>query len=913
MEAVHLHLAFEEAAKYFVRRQAVSQNNDSNIGSSQSSSKNSNSASSLLSTLVPVLLVAAVWLGIFLVIRPRAAWKYAPRTRSKTLQKGDYSPELSSGLFSWISELWKIPDTFVLQHQSIDAYLFLRFMKIEVVTCLVGCLITMPVLFPVNATGGAGQHQLDILSMSNVENSWRFFAHAGCAWIFFGFVMFMIARESIFYINLRQAYLLSPLYSRKLSSRTVLFTSVPDDYLDEKRLRDMLGGAVRHIWFPTDTKELDDLVGERDKVAFKLEGAETKLIKTAWKNKSKLDKAAAKKGEAAPASAVAESGDAEATTTGSIAARWVSPKDRPTHRLKFLIGKKVDTISWSREELERQIPKIQEEQQKHRDAAEGVSKVRAVFVEFDSLREAQAAYQSLTHHRVMMMAPRYTGIHPLDVIWSNLHIKGYERFIRYSATLAVVVALIIFWSIPVAFVGAISNLNYLTNINAFKWLRFINHIPSVILGVVTGLLPVVLLSLLMSLLPPFLRWMARLGGAPTYSDAEYTLQNYYFAFQVVQVFLVATLGSAASSVVTQIINDPTIVTSLLSTSLPKASNFYLSYIVLQGLGVFASMLVGLAGLIVTPILVKILGSTPRKIFLRWNRLAGVGWGQVFPIMTNFLVIAICYSCIAPLVLIFAAIGIFFFYFAYRYNFLYVYNTGVDTRGAVYPRALQHLFVGLYIAEICLLGLFATRLNSKGAIGPFVLMILLLIFTALFHVGLNSALEPLIKFLPKSLEAEERLSLLQVEEGQTTVPRDGEAEKADVEAHNGVKNGAAVVDGPAPHKKPNMITKFLKPHIYNDYHTMRRLVPDMIPEDDEFDEGMVRDAYLPPSVWSDVPILVIPKDPLGISAQEIQQTPRVIPITDEAATLNEQGKIIVDDEKMGEIYFSDKTNMFADKY
>jgi hypothetical protein len=91
-------------------------------------------------------------------------------------------------------------------------------------------------------------------------------------------------------------------------------------------------------------------------------------------------------------------------------------------------------------------------------------------------------------------------------------------------------------------------------------------------------------------------------------------------------------------VVSKIIEDPGTITSLLSTSLPKASNFYLSYIVLQGLGVFASMLVGLAGLVVTPLLVWLLGSTPRKIFLRWNRMAGVGWGQVFPIMTNFLVI-----------------------------------------------------------------------------------------------------------------------------------------------------------------------------------------------------------------------------------------------------------------------------------
>jgi hypothetical protein len=141
--------------------------------------------------------------------------------------------------------------------------------------------------------------------------------------------------------------------------------------------------------------------------------------------------------------------------------------------------------------------------------------------------------------------------------------------------------------------------------------------------------------------------MAKLGGSPTYSDAEYAVQNYYFAFQIIQVFLVATLGSAASSAAADIVKDPTSVTSILSTRIPLASNFYLSYFILQGLGVVSGLLVGIAGLFITPILVKILGSTPRKIFLKWNQLAGVGWGQVFPIMTNLFVIGkssyVCFS------------------------------------------------------------------------------------------------------------------------------------------------------------------------------------------------------------------------------------------------------------------------------
>lgn len=82
--------------------------------------------------------------------------------------------------------MWAIPDSYVLTHQSLDSYLFLRFLRLMVVTCLVGCCITWPILFPINATGGAGQMQLNVITMSNVESPWRFFGHAICAWIYFG-------------------------------------------------------------------------------------------------------------------------------------------------------------------------------------------------------------------------------------------------------------------------------------------------------------------------------------------------------------------------------------------------------------------------------------------------------------------------------------------------------------------------------------------------------------------------------------------------------------------------------------------------------------------------------------------------------------------------------------------------------
>lgn len=379
---------------------------------------------------------------------------------------------------------------------------------------LVGIIITWPILFAVNATGPGGQKQLDILSMANATTGsnpisyFRWFAHAGCAWLLFGFLMCMITRESIYYINLRQAYLVSPLYANRVSSKTVLFTSVPDTYLDEALLREMLGPGVVRVWIPRDTKELEEGVKERDKIAMKLEAAETKLIKTA--NAARLK--SLKKG--------GDGGAAHAGEEGSVASRWITPKQRPTHKLKPLIGKKVDTIDWCRDELARRIPEVDEFQASH--LAGKTKPVHSVFVQFTSLREAQSAYQSLTHHQALHMSERFTGVAPEEIIWKNLDIGWLSRVIRQFVVIGIVTTLVIFWTIPVALIGAISNITTLSN--TYSWLAWINKIPSPILGVVSGLIPTILLAVLMALLPIILRLLAKFAGAATLAEVEYRVQ-----------------------------------------------------------------------------------------------------------------------------------------------------------------------------------------------------------------------------------------------------------------------------------------------------------------------------------------------------------------------------------------------------
>ncbi|KAI5286542.1 hypothetical protein KEM54_006694, partial [Ascosphaera aggregata] len=334
------------------------------------------------------------------------------------------------------------------------------------------------------------------------------------------------------------------------------------------------------------------------------------------------------------------------------------------------------------------------------------------------------------------------------VIWGSLKFPWFTRLVRKFAIQGAIAALIIFWSIPSALVGTIANIDYLTNLLPF--LDWMENLPGIIMAVISGVLPAAGLAILMSFVPTLIRFLSRQSGVPSVARAELFMQNANFCFQVVQVFLVTTLTSAASAVVSQIINDPLSIKNLLAQNLPKASNFYISYFLLQGLVLSTGAMVQPMGYVVYKLTRAFFDSTPRKIYQRWSSLTHLSWGTVFPTFTNMAVIAITYSCIAPLILGFAYFGLFLVYHAYRYNLLFVYDCDIDTKGLVYPRALQQLLTDIYLAEVCLIGLFAI----EGAVGPLVMMALSLVVISLGHIALNEALGPLLEGLPKSLNEEE---------------------------------------------------------------------------------------------------------------------------------------------------------------
>lgn len=98
------------------------------------------------------------------------------------------------------------------------------------------------------------------------------------------------------------------------------------------------------------------------------------------------------------------------------------------------------------------------------------------------------------------------------------------------------------------------------------------------------------------------------------------------------------------------------------------------------------------------------------------------------------------------------------------------------------------------------------------------------------------------------------------------------------------------------EKPNFILKFLHPEIFADYHILRDMIPPEVRDMDVragYDEGVLRDAYSPPSMRMRSPRLWLPRDGLGISSQEVAHCGKVVEVTDDGAWLDERGQTRVE--------------------
>jgi calcium permeable stress-gated cation channel len=631
----------------------------------------------------------------------------------------------------------------------------------------------------------------------------------------------------------------------------VLFLSAPSEALRDENLHRFFGEKAVRSWVVLNLNHLEKTVDKRNSDVDNLEALELKLLKNANKDQRNGDSSNGQPGE----------------------------RHRPTHKTKYLIGDDVDSISRARKDLKVVISDV--DRIRETDSSDHHKHTGAIFVEYKDQRSAHEAFQLVRDASLLSLQPRFIGVLPKEVNWQNLNLDPSLRITYSYIATALAVAIIIFWSIPVGIIGTISNINYLTD--KWKFLRFINDLPAPILGVLTGLVPPFLLSTVVSYVPYFFKYVANLSGQPTTFETSRKAQQWYFVFQVVQVFLVTSLSSGAAAVATKIANQPTTIPTLLAKNLPKASNFYLTYFILQGLGTSSKQILNYSDLFSFLFYDKVMSKTPRQKFNTYTQMKGISFFNVYPKFTNLAVIAIAYSCIAPLVLGFAGVGVFLLYLSYRYNLLYVIQVKTETRGASYSRSLQNLMTGVYLAELCLIGLFGV----KKAPGPSALATALLVLTALYHFTTNRYLSPLEKYMPLNTltDEDEEMPLLSGDE-DVDASRRTQIERSRVHQLGSGKIPAVLLDP---------LAVLLEPRIFASQEALRPWLRDPEGESEDtmtYTEEQIKNAYRNPASTSKTPKIWLPRDRKGLSKTEVDANEKDgLPSTDEGAELGSSNEII----------------------
>ncbi|GAA5981751.1 hypothetical protein JCM10908_004590 [Rhodotorula pacifica] len=847
------------------------------------------STQTFLTALVTGCVVAGAELGVFILLKNRFRQIYNPRSYRVPPHK-QVEP-LPHSFLGWIPHIIRTPARTILQRNGLDAYIFVRFLFLMLEIFFPFWVVTWIILLPVDAAGSRGTNTgLTRFTFGNVGESEqpRYAAHLILCWLLTFWVFYLLKREYARYIVLRQDFLMSKEHTHQAQSKTVLVTGVPKEFLNEAamdRFCSVLPGGAKRVWFARDLKKMPDIFDRRAKAVNKLESAETKILKLATKQIAK-DK---KKNRSAP-----EDTDLEARRAAVM--RYVPQKKRPTHKLgKFgLYGKKVDTIEWAREE----IAKTSQELETERSQLSGDKYPResAVFIQFHTQMAAHMFAQCLNHHTPLRMSSRYLEVAQEDVIWSNLNINPYQQRARYAISWAATIGLIITWSIPVAFVSAISNVSSLCV--SVSWMRWLCNLPVPVNGIIQGALPPAALAVLFMLVPIILRLLGRFEGIPLRTGIELSLMTRYFIFMVINGFLIVTFSSGLMAAIPAITKNPSSAVTLLATQLPSASTFFLTYFVTVSFSGAAGSLLQIARLVLYYVKLVLLGSTPRSVWNLKDSFATVAWGTLYPSMTLLTVIGLTYSIIAPLICGFACVAFALFWFVYKYLFLLVIETepASETGGLFYPKALTQIFVGLYIEQLCLCGLFFLARNNgkQSAIPEGALMVVLIVITALFHIVLRSGYAPLVRYLPLSV-ADKMSDRQSHGSGSSNNDQSEHLQKSPASFGTHNQHGIKEKDEstfPPPRPSSDEQNAPLRAEQSHVAETERSTIPG--------DEHLDKNAFDHPATYQDYDTVWIPQDPAGLYRDEVEATQAAgVDVSCEGATMNEKGKVDISRAPPGE--------------
>ncbi|KAL6946737.1 hypothetical protein ACO0RG_000902 [Hanseniaspora osmophila] len=375
-----------------------------------------------------------------------------------------------------------------------------------------------------------------------------------------------------------------------------------------------------------------------------------------------------------------------------------------------------------------------------------------VFIKFDNIYIANFFKQILIHGNPSICTKKCSNVSYKDIIWANVTRESPQvNFARQCIANFLSTAILIGWVMPVAFIGLMSQIPYMGKIVPF--FRSMYKVPSSFRGVIDILVPVLTLIFLTEVVPIFFRWLSRMKGLIKHSDVELNVQQWYYIFTFLHIFIVVTVSSGISAIMKQVIKNPVTIPNLLASNFPKCSNFFCAFMIIKGLSYFSGNLLQ-PGRLFFLMLGKVCNlfssrDTPREKYLSiTKKTLTYNWGSVYPIFSLLASIAIIYCVIQPIILLISYVAFALILVSFKYTLKYQVSKKSNTRetlGAFYPRALFQIYGGVYCLELFMIGLFILSKCYRLS----VLTVFLWIFSIVAHVKIKARFKSLLVNIPLS--------------------------------------------------------------------------------------------------------------------------------------------------------------------
>lgn len=433
------------------------------------------------------------------------------------------------------------------------------------------------------------------------------------------------------------------------------------------------------------------------------------------------------------------------------------------------------------------------------------------FVTFRTFTAATTAKQvihmQLAGRLAMSEAPE-----PSDIAWINMYTTRRETSVRRYFVDAFIILLIVVWVAPVTLLSYVFSYDAVTK--AIPVLATLSEKYNILESLIDLLQPIVLVAL-MNLLPPLLMALGVFEGSIALSVNQFRAFSRYFAFQIINVFLVNAIAGSVIDAITSIYDSPQTAFSLLGNSLPKMGGFFTNYILVKALTGLGMELVRLPAFFMSwgkMLFTHNVTPRDRQAIFYGGSLRNVtnpGWFPYHKIYAqDMLLFVICttYSCVAPFTLL---AGLCYFSLAsviYKHQMIYVYEPVYETGGKWWPIMARCMVVALLFAQGTLAGMFIL----KETYTQLYLLIVLFAITLTYYFYVASIYTPLANHLPLDMA----ISLDQQHQRRHENSKDAASKQKDTH-HRRNKNsdpemGFAIDDHGDDYLQPSLRAPFVDP-------------------------------------------------------------------------------------------------------